>query len=82
MTTPMKPSSTAVHRRGPTRSFSSGTDRIVMNSGAAKPIVMASASGISQTAAVKQSMSQTVRLARITCSSERLVPNWARPPER
>ena len=43
--TPPSPASTALPRRGPTRSPSKGTERIVRNSGMAKPSAVTVASG-------------------------------------
>ena len=45
--TPIKPTTTADQRRGPTRSPSNGIDRAVMNSGAENAMATTSASGIS-----------------------------------
>ncbi len=68
ISTPRNPTSTAVQRRQPTCSPSSGTESAVMNIGAAKPIATTSASGSSAKASKKQTSEVNPTTARNACS--------------
>ncbi|MNE96475.1 hypothetical protein D3C80_1946790 [compost metagenome] len=79
--TPMKPKITAIHWPRVTCSPSNGTDNAVTSTGARKLTAVASASGIYNSAVVKNRLVPSRHNARANCHNGRLVRS-TRSPER
>ena len=70
---PANPTSTALHRRHPTLSRSSGTDSAVTISGAVNPIAEAVASGTLPIAMTNSRLLASIRIERPICTAGRRV---------
>ena len=81
-TTPTNPTSTAPIRHGPTFSPRIGIDSSVIISGATKNSAVASASGITASAAKKLMFEITTITPRSTCSPGVLVLSRCNPPSQ
>ena len=82
ISTPPRPTTTAVARRGPTRSPSNGTDRIVRNSGIAKPSAVTATNGSTPKPYTDVTVPINPDAVRIACPRHRRVANAASPPCR